>query len=564
MLRGEVGVGKTALLDYAAERASGCRLARVGGVESETGFTFAGLLDLVGGPMLERAEQLPVPQRDALRRAFGLVDGPAPEGFLVSLAALTLLSQVAEEAPLVCLVDDAQWLDRESISALSFVARRLAAERIGMLFAVREPMPSTSSTACRSSCSRDSATPTPGCSWTRRCRVGSTSRFASESSPRRGATRSRCSSSREGWRRPSWPAVSDYPTSASCRTGSSRRSCGACRRCRRRRRELCSCAAAEAVGDATVIARAAGRLRVGAADPSEPRTPIWSSSARESGSAIRSCGRPRIGSRRPTSGAERMRHSRGRPTRSEIPTAESGTERTRRPGPTRAAWPRVRAFGLAGEGPRWRGSGRRVPRACGRAQPRPGAARHTRARGGAAEADAGALEAAERLLTVATTSPLEELDRGRAQRLSAHLAFAPTPGRDTPSLLSAAAKRLEPLDPELARETHLEALWAVRSGFAESTEVVAAAQAATLPAGQQPARAIDLLLDGVLARLTRGYEPALPAVAHALAAFRAEGFSRENLAWCWLACSSRWTSGRTTPAKRSAAASVASRARAVG
>ncbi|MBV9750210.1 MAG: hypothetical protein JO157_15495, partial [Acetobacteraceae bacterium] len=152
--------------------------------------------------------------------------------------------------------------------------------------------------------------------------------------------------------------------------------------------------------------------------------------------------------------------------------------------------------------------------------------------------EAGAPDAAERLLRIAALSPLEELDQARIERLRAQIAFARTPASDTPSLLSAAACHLEALDPELARETHLEALWAaVRSGrFASVDGVVEAAQAAVLPAGQEPSRAIDLLLEGVVARLTRGYEPALPTVARALEEFRAEGFSRENIAWCWLAC----------------------------
>jgi hypothetical protein len=139
VIRGEPGIGKSALLDYIAERAVGFRLARIGGVESEMGFAYAGLLQLLGGPMLEGVEHVAGPQREALRRAFGLMDGPAPELFLVSLGALSLLSRVAEERPLVCLIDDAQWLDRESVSALSFVARRLAAERIAMLFTLRDP-----------------------------------------------------------------------------------------------------------------------------------------------------------------------------------------------------------------------------------------------------------------------------------------------------------------------------------------------------------------------------------------------------------------------------------------
>ena len=139
VIRGEPGVGKTALLEYVAERSSGCRLARARGVESEMEFAFAGLLQLLGGPMLERAEQLAAPQRDALWRAFGL-DGRAGARELPGRPGGAQPALVrAEERPLVCLVDDVQWLDRESVSALSFVARRLEAEPIAMVFAVREP-----------------------------------------------------------------------------------------------------------------------------------------------------------------------------------------------------------------------------------------------------------------------------------------------------------------------------------------------------------------------------------------------------------------------------------------
>ena len=138
VLRGEAGVGKTALLEYVAERASGCRIARAAGVESEMELAFAGLHQLCA-PMLDRLDRLPGPQRDALRVAFGLEDGDAPDRFLVGLAVLSLLAEAAEEQPLVCLVDDAQWLDRASAQTLAFVARRLLAERIAMVFAVREP-----------------------------------------------------------------------------------------------------------------------------------------------------------------------------------------------------------------------------------------------------------------------------------------------------------------------------------------------------------------------------------------------------------------------------------------
>src|SRR3954466_13315756 len=138
VLRGEAGVGKTALLRYVAEKAAGCRVARAAGVQSEMELPFAGLHQLCA-PIFDSLNRLPDPQRDALRVAFGVQDGGSPNEFLVALAALSLLADAAETRPLVCLVDDAQWLDRGSAQALAFVARRLLAERIAMVFAVREP-----------------------------------------------------------------------------------------------------------------------------------------------------------------------------------------------------------------------------------------------------------------------------------------------------------------------------------------------------------------------------------------------------------------------------------------
>src|SRR2546422_3025406 len=137
VLRGEPGVGKSALLEYVVGQTSGFRVARAGGVQSEMELAFAGLQQLCA-PMLDRLERLPAPQRDALGTAFGLRAGAAPDRFLVGLAVLGLLSEVADEQPLVCLVDDAQWLDRASLQALEFVARRLFADSVGLIFAVRQ------------------------------------------------------------------------------------------------------------------------------------------------------------------------------------------------------------------------------------------------------------------------------------------------------------------------------------------------------------------------------------------------------------------------------------------
>ena len=137
VLRGEAGIGKSALLDYAAELADGDRVLRAVGVESEMELAFAALHQLFL-PLLDGLESLPMPQREALGTAFGLSSGPPPARFLVGLAVLSLLSNAAEAQPLVCLVDDAQWLDRSSAQVLSFVARRLQAESVLVLFAERD------------------------------------------------------------------------------------------------------------------------------------------------------------------------------------------------------------------------------------------------------------------------------------------------------------------------------------------------------------------------------------------------------------------------------------------
>src|SRR5499427_2881500 len=138
VVRGEAGVGKSALLEYVVGAAADMRVARAAGVESEMELAFAGL-HLLCAPLLGRLEWLPAPQRDALGTAFGLREGAAPDRFLVGLAVLTLLSEVAEERPLLCVVDDAQWLDRASAQVLAFAAQRLLAEPVGLVFAAREP-----------------------------------------------------------------------------------------------------------------------------------------------------------------------------------------------------------------------------------------------------------------------------------------------------------------------------------------------------------------------------------------------------------------------------------------
>ena len=537
VLRGEAGVGKTALLDYAAERASGCRLARVAGVESETGFAFAGLMQLLRGAGPGRDEQLPAPQRDALGRAFGVIDGPAPETFLVSLAALNLLCQVSEERPLVCVVDDAQWLDGESASALSFVARRLGAEGIAMLFAVRNPsaeheldgLPELVLGGLGDADARlllEEAVP-GGLDEEVRERIlaeANGNPLALLELPR-GLTPAELAG---GFGLPDEPELSSRIEQTFLRR---------VQVLPPDTRRALLIAAAEAVGDAAVIAQAAGRLGVGAAG----LIPAEDAGLVELGGRVRF--------RHPLVRTAAYRSATPSERREAHDALAAATDPER--DPDRRAWHRAHAAAGPDES-----VASELERSASRAQARGGVAaaaafleraaelspdavqRGARALAAARlKLDVGALDATERLLTAATSAPLEELDRARAERLRAQLAYARTRGSETPALFSAAAKRLEPLDPELARETHLEALWAALRGgaFAKDPGVVAAAEAAMLGSGREPARAIDLMLEAVVARATRGYAPALSAAARALAAFRAEGSRRENLAWCWLA-----------------------------
>jgi DNA-binding NarL/FixJ family response regulator len=543
VIRGEAGVGKTALLDYVAAQASGCGLARVAGVESETGFAFAALLQLLRGPMLERAQHLVPPQRDALRRAFGLTEGPAPELFLVSLATLSLLSRVAEERPLVCLIDDAQWLDRESISALSFVARRLDAERIAMLFAVRESraereldgLPELILDGLGEADARlmlDAAVP-GGLDEEVRNRVVAEARgnpLALLELPR-ALTPAELVGGFAPARPPELPGrieqiflrqVATLPPET---------------------QRVLLVAAAEPVGDTASIERAVRELGANLADA----VPAENAGLLELG--------PRVRFRHPL-------------VRSAAYNAATPVERRRAHAaladatnpdrdPDRRAWHRAHAA----EGPDEEVACE-LERSASRAQARGGVAaaaafldraaelspdatrRGKRAIAAARlELQAGALDAADRLLAVATTAPLEEFERAHIERLSAQVAFVRMRGGETPFLLSAAAKRLEPLDPELARETHLEALWAAVGSqrFAKAEGVVDAA-AAAVSAAPGSGRAVDRLLAGAVVRVTEGYEPARPMIARALATFRAEGFSRELASdriigpRSWLAC----------------------------
>ncbi|MEV4395300.1 AAA family ATPase [Nonomuraea sp. NPDC049607] len=538
VLRGETGVGKTALLEYGAGRAAAFRLARVAGVESESELMGAGLQQLLGASLIEGAQRLPCSQRDALRVTLGLQDGPAADRFLVGLAVLGVLSELADERPLLVVVDDAQWLDAVSAQVLAFVARRLAAERVAMLFSVREPGQEDKLDGLP-------ALPVEGLGdHDARRLLGSVIPGGLD-----GQVRDRIVAETRG----NPLALLELPrtmTPAELAGGfglpDARMLSGRIQHSFVRRVEalpgdtrlLLFTAAAEPVGDMLVLMRALEHLgiAIGAAAPAES-------------AGLIDLG-PRVVFRHPlvrtaayrASPPEVRRRGHGALAKATDPEAD----------PDRRAWHRAHATAAPDED-----VAAELERRAVRAQARAGAeaaaafleraaeltpdqrTRGVRALAAAqAKLDAGALGAAEALLALAAIAPLGEADRARLERVRAHIAFARTRGSDTPILLSGAARQLEVVDPELARETHLEAMWALmRSGrFGRPDGVLSAAEAALAPVRDHPVRAVDQFLDVLVTRATHQYVQVLPSVARAIATFQREGFRRDNIAWCWLAC----------------------------
>jgi DNA-binding CsgD family transcriptional regulator len=537
-MRGEPGVGKSALLDYVSEQAAGCTLARAAGVEYEAELTLAGLQQVLGGSALQRSERLPGPQRDALRVAFGMQQGPAPDRFLVGLAALGVLCDMAEDRPLVCLIDDAQWLDRASIQVLAFIARRLAAERFALIFVVRE---------------RDNVRELDGLPELVVDGLGDHDARSLLTWAVTGRLDEQVRDRIVAETRGNPLALLELPRSLTpaelaggfgfpdARTLSGRILKSFLRRVEalpEEARALLFVAAAEPVGDVTMLLRALDTLGIAA----DAVVPAENAGLIELGSRVRfsHCYARSAAYRAATPESRRRGHA----ALAEVTDPETD--------PDRRAWHRAQATATADEAVAVELE-RCASRAQARAGPEAAAAFLERAveltpdprlRGeraiSAAQAKfrTGALAGAEGLLAVAAICPLDELGCARVERLKAVIAFARTRGGDTPALLSAAARRLEALDPELARETHLEALWAaVRSGrFAKAHGVVDAAEAAMAPMHGRSSRAIDLMLDGLTCRMAHGYAAALPLVARALNAFQREGFRQQNILWCWLAC----------------------------
>ena len=539
VLRGEAGVGKTALLEYVAEQASGCRVVRVVGVQSEMELAYAGLHQLCAG-LLEGLDALPRPQRDALQVALGSAEGGPSDHFMVALAVLNLMSEAAEVGPLVCLIDDAQWLDGASAQALGFVARRLLAERIAMVFAVREPgdvpeldgLPDLVVTGLPVADARLLlAAVVPG-----RLDELVVDRIVAEAQGNplallelpRGMTPADLAG---GFGLPGPGALTSHVEQIFARRVDSLPPDSG---------RLMLIAAAEPLGDVTLLWRAAEQLRIGpdAAAPAE------------------AAGLVEFGSR------VRFRH----------PLVRSAVYRAASPGdrcqvhaaladatdvdadPDRRAWHRAYAtMGLD------ESVAAELQRSAVRAQRRGGAAaaaaflqraaeltpdparRGARALAGAeAKLDAADPDAASALLATADLCPLDRYQRARVQRLRAQIVFSRSRGSDAVPLLLDAAGSLAGLDPGLARETYLEAFTAAafagRLGNLHNAREAAAAVLAA-PAEVSPLDPLDALIRGIATALSRGYQAGVPPLRLALEAFgRADEGSADVNRWMWLAC----------------------------
>jgi DNA-binding CsgD family transcriptional regulator len=536
VVHGEPGVGKTALLEYLAGQASGCRVAHAGGVQSEMELAFAVLHQLCA-PMLDRLERLPAPQRDALRTAFGLSAGPAPDRFLIGLAALGLLSEMAGDRPLVCIVDDEQWLDSASAQVLAFVARRLGAESVGLVFGARVPtgdlagLPELVMGGLREDDARallDSALTGPLDARVR-------DQIVAEA---RGNPLALLELPR-GWTAAELAGGFGLPGAiplAGRIEESFRRQLGALPAQPRRLLQL---AAAEPTGDPVLVWRAAGRLGVGA----EAAGPAVEAGLAEFGVRVR-FRHPLVRSAAYRSApADDLREIHAALAEVTDPASD----------PDRLAWHRAAATAALDEG-----VAAELERSAGRAQARGGLSaaaafleramlltpdpgrRAVRAIAAAeAKHQAGAPDVAAELLVMAEAGPLEELARARISLLRGQMAFSAGNSSDTPRLLIDAARRFEALDARLARETYLEALSAALLGHRTSQigtlEIARAARGATA-APPSESRAPDLLLEGMATLITDGYGTGVPAVQRALSVFRDGDLPiGEQLRWLFVA-----------------------------
>jgi DNA-binding CsgD family transcriptional regulator len=535
VVHGDPGVGKTALLEYAVEAGEDFRVVRAAGVEGEMELDYAALQQLCS-PVLEFVERLPEPQGDALGVAFGLTDGPAPSPFLVGLAVLGLLSDAAEQQPLLCVVDDAQWLDRASAQALTFVARRLLAERIALVFAIRdadgdlarlpqfrvEPLGHRDARALLESV------------LAARLDESVLERIVTETGGNPLALLELPRGLSPGQLAGGFGLPAALPLSAGIEQSFTRRLLPL----RRDARRLLLLAAAEPVGDPALLRRAAEHLGIpeGAAEAAEASGLISLDGA--------------VAFRHPLarSAVYRAAHPNDR-REAHRALAEAADQSV---DPDRRAWHRAQATSAPDED-----VASELERSAARAQARGGFAaaaafldwsatltpdpvRRAQRMLIAAQTKvrAAALDDALALLSATDLDALDELDRARVELLRAQIGFVSTRGSDAPRTLLDAAQRIAPLSRSLGCETYLEAMSAalfagrLAAPGASARDVATAAKAA---AGSVGFDDVGMFLDAVASFFTDGYEAALPVWRRALGVFDAGNMPvNEQLRWKWL------------------------------
>jgi DNA-binding CsgD family transcriptional regulator/tetratricopeptide (TPR) repeat protein len=538
VVRGDPGIGKTALLDHAVRQAAGYRVVRISGAEAEMELPYAAL-HLLCAPLGDCITQLPALQREALEAAIGLSPGPQADGFLVGLATLTLLSVAAQARPLLCVIDDAQWLDRQSAQALSFMARRLKAERIVFLLAERDSPQAGGFDGLQQSVLgpvSDAAARTlfasmiPG-----RVDEAVVARIIAETRGNPGALLDVVGGVSPARFAGGFGAnlTDRLPRRLDAELSEQLVALPA------ESRQLLLVAAAEPIGDPTLLWRAAAHLGIPmtAAEPLEAAAlltlgsrvtfaqPVLRSAiyARASTEQRRAAHRAIASAIDATADRDRgvwhLARAADGPDETIATQLERCTDEAQQRGGLAAAAAFLEQAAVLTLDP-----GLRVDRAVTAA---------------ATKLDAGAPDAAAKLVTTAEMGPLDHLRWGRVQLLRARIEFASKRGSDAPPLLLNAARQLEQTDPEQAREAYLEALaaaiFAGRLGRGGSAIDIADTARARCPAGQF-GRPIDLLLDGLVVRFAKSYEDAVEPLRRAVGAFRAGVHDERAIRWLWLAC----------------------------
>jgi DNA-binding CsgD family transcriptional regulator len=530
VVRGAAGIGKSALLDYARNSATGVRVLRAVGVESEMELAFAALHQLCS-PLLDRLSRLPAPRREALETAFRVREGTPPDQFLVGLAVLDLLSNASQERPLLCLVDDAQWMDRASAQVLGFVARRLLAESIALLFAVRQPGPELRGlaelevTGLRDADAHALLNSVTQVRLDRHIR----DRIVAETKGNplallelpRGLTATQMAGGLGLLDADSLPGQIEQSFLARIQE------------LPEQTRLLLLVAAAEPVGDPDLVRLAAERLGVTLA------------TAFAGGMDDLLTIEERVTFRHPLVRSAVYRAAEAKDRRAAHLALAAVTD------PQDAADRRAWHLASATAGPD-EAVAAELERSAGRAQARGGVAaaasflqrsvaltsdlpRRADRMLAAAEASlrAGEIEDVSRLLSALSTGPLDGFQSGRAGVLAGQVAFASGGGRAAIALLMAAAGQLEPSNPQLARETYLTA-WGMAVSVADQDTLMSVSRAVrNIPSPPSPGP-LDLLLDGFALLVTDGRAAAAATLQRAAKAL-IDLPAADVLRWGWVA-----------------------------